>query len=75
MKRIDYDEFDLELLDNISEGINSFSKLLVNSKASWPERSSFKRRSRVLDRRLQKLRKEGLIEYSSKTGWTRHEED
>lgn len=68
----DYTKFDAALMASISSGICRFDALDVNLKSqaqefcSTPQADPF----RVVDRRLQALRKMKKVSFNSKTGWT-----
>lgn len=72
---IDYEEFDSKLLARIAMSpvrfvslcthMHSESRAIAKRMASDPS-DAF----RVTDRRLQSLRKRGLISYSTKNGWS-----
>lgn len=67
----DYTEFDAELLSLLAGGLCSFAALAerLSAKAAVfctePRQVPF----RVVDRRLQALRKKGLVSHNTKTGW------
>lgn len=68
----DYTEFDAALLALIAGGMSNFTRLSVqlDSLAKpfcvTPSSEPF----RVVDRRLQALRKRHLVAFNSKTGWS-----
>ena len=71
----DYTSFDAKLLERIQRKAANFTQLstymnadakAIISAQGGDDRDAF----RVTDRRLQALRKRGLIKYSGKTGWS-----
>ena len=67
----DYTAFDAKLLARIKESPATFSSLSTHMDAEAQEIATYKYDAfRVTDRRLQAMRKRGLIEYSAKTGWS-----
>lgn len=73
----EYAEFDDKLLTLIASGMSVFSLLNVklenDAKVFCNEKSPLL--FRIVDRRLQILRRQGKISYSSKTGWTIHRKE
>jgi len=70
----DYIEFDAKLIERITTRPATFTQLstYMNADAEFIAQLNGKPQSeafRVTDRRLQALRKRGLISYSGKTGW------
>ena len=63
-----YDKFDQEILNNISSGFVTANRILGNSYEQFPDYGSG--RYRAVDRRLQVLKKKGLISFNHKTGWS-----
>lgn len=72
MKR-DYTEFDALLKSLISRGVSKFSQLEANDElrvmAIEIENDRIRRAFRAIDRRLQALRKKGVIEHDAREGW------
>lgn len=68
----DYTHFDAELLKAIKGGTSKFVSLAVRlgsqAKTFCPTEKD--EPFRVVDRRLQALRKKNLVAFNSKTGWT-----
>ena len=65
MEKKDYSELDAHILKSIGEGNNTFAKIHLSghSGKEYTERET--------DRRLQALRKKGLIEFTKRgVGWT-----
>ena len=72
MTRPDYTEFDAELVRLIGSGNRVFSALCSNTKLlelARPFVSPSGEEDRLIDRRLQALRKAGRIHYGTRTGW------
>ena len=72
----DYTDFDALLIDAIKSGRVSFHRLLAAghlmleaNKLATPDWLGNRYVERVVDNRLQSLRKRGVLEYNSKTGW------
>ena len=73
MTRPDYTEFDAELVRLIGSGSRVFSALSSNTKLrelARPFVSPSGAEDRIIDRRLQALRKAGRIHYGTRTGWS-----
>ncbi len=71
--KIDYFEFDKKLLEMVASGKNEFNILVgkMNEDAKVFCTGSVEAEPfRVIDRRLQALRKKQLVVYNSKTGWS-----
>lgn len=68
----DYSAFDAELLATIHSGLGNFTGLVarLSSKAEPFCVENKGEAFRVIDRRLQALRKQNKIIYSAKTGWS-----
>lgn len=73
--RIDYKSFDMRILQLIEGGKNTFTKLqgdsdlMAHARKIWMQNDGDE--FRVVDRRLQSLRKLGLIMYDGpKAGWS-----
>lgn len=72
----DYSAFDADLIAVIRSGVSNFTSLSVGSlrtKAdaiAKPDRYGDSAGWRVIDRRLQALRKKGALKYDRKNGWT-----
>jgi len=68
-----YQFFDQLLLQKISEGYSSFSRLQnengIQAASEDFVRGTRREAFRVVDARLQALRKAGKVTFSSKTGW------
>lgn len=72
MTRPDYTEFDAELVCLIGSGSRVFSALCSNTRLlelARPLVSQSGAEDRIIDRRLQALRKAGRIHYGTRTGW------
>jgi len=72
MTRPDYTEFDAELVRLIGSGSRAFSALCSNTRLlelARPFVSQSGAEDRIIDRRLQALRKAGRIHYGTRTGW------
>lgn len=71
MSKPDYAAFDAELLRLIARGFNNFTALHTPEIRKLAQRftSYSSDTSRVIDRRLQALRKAGKITYSHHGGW------
>lgn len=72
MTRPDYTEFDAELVRLIGSGSRVFSALCSSTKLrelARPFVSPSGAEDRIIDRRLQALRKAGRIHYGTRTGW------
>lgn len=67
----DYAEFDAALLALIGGGMRSFAALVAHlqSQAKAFCTDAKQELFRVVDRRLQSLRKKGKVAYDTKTGW------
>ena len=74
----DYTEFDAELVRLIGSGVREFAALRSNTKLCELARSFVSPsllvspigvEYRIIDRRLQALRKAGRIKYGARTGW------
>lgn len=75
MRKADYAEFDAKLLERIRTRAANFTQLstYMNADAQAIVSTSGDGKGdafRVTDRRLQALRRRGLIKYSGKTGWS-----
>jgi hypothetical protein len=68
---IDYTEFDAQVLARIRAGVNSFVGLQASDLRKQAEALVGNKDDawRLIDRRLQALRKKGLVVYERKTGW------
>lgn len=68
----DYTKFDAELLANLAGGAKTFTTMVGKLEASAKPFCNPARPEpfRVVDRRLQALRKKNLITYSTKGGWS-----
>lgn len=68
-----YTEFDAQLKSLISQGVSKLSQLEANDElrvmAIEIENDRIRRAFRVIDRRLQALRKKGVIEHDAREGW------
>ena len=67
-----YQKLDTELLKSIERGVSSFVLLNSGSVGNEAARLSIlmrRERFRLIDRRLQALRKAKKIAFNSKTGW------
>lgn len=68
-----YKDFDALLLKKISEGYNQFSRLQhqqeIFEQSEDLVRGTKREAFRVVDARLQALRKAGKVTFSTKTGW------
>lgn len=72
MTRPDYTEFDAELVRLIGSGSRVFSALSSNTnlrELARPFVSPSGAEDRIIDRRLQALRKAGRIHYGTRTWW------
>lgn len=72
MTRPDYTEFDAELVRLIGSGRRKFAALCSNTRLlelARPLASPSGAEDRIIDRRLQALRKAGRIHYGTRTGW------
>lgn len=66
----DYKDFDAALLAFLAGGMRSFVGLAAQLNTQATTFCTGRQEpSRVVDRRLQALRKKGLVAYSTKTGW------
>lgn len=69
-QKVDYSEFDAALLALIAGGCHIFSNLDVSLQSRARAFCTEQQQPfRVVDRRLQALRKKGLVNYKPKTGW------
>lgn len=69
---IDYTKMDQLIIEKIKDGANTFSKIdggSVYDEAKSIEMATGGDSFRVIDRRLQALRKRGVIEYTTKEKW------
>ncbi len=68
----DYTKFDAALMALLAGGVRSFAALAaqLNSQAKSFCTTDRAEPFRVVDRRLQALRKKKLVAYSSKAGWS-----
>lgn len=72
MTRPDYTAFDAELVRLIGSGRREFAALCSNTnlcELARPFVSPSSAEDRIIDRRLQALRKAGRIHYGTRTGW------
>lgn len=66
MKRVDYTEYDDKLLNLIAGGCNTFGSLVQRMDAYNKNIDPSADRFRITDRRLQALRRKGMVEYYHK---------
>jgi len=70
MDKTDYNQLDFEILRLIQDGATKFHRILGKSRALLPPAAYRSGRGRAIDRRLQVLRKAGVISYDTKSGWS-----
>lgn len=71
--KTDYSYLDMLIQERIAAGNNTFSKIdggEVYKQAQWLEGQIKSPAFRIIDRRLQALRKKGLIKYTTAEKWT-----
>lgn len=71
--KTDYTYLDMLIQKRIADGNNTFSKIdggEVYKQAQWLEGQTKSSAFRIIDRRLQALRKKGLIKYTTAEKWT-----
>lgn len=71
--KTDYSYLDMLIQQSIADGNNTFSKIdsgEVYKQAQFLEGQTKSSAFRIIDRRLQALRKKGLIKYTTKEKWT-----
>ena len=77
MSNTDYSVIDGLIIQKIREGANTFMKIDSGDVYREAQRLQDETKSpafRVIDRRLQSLRKRGLIVYTTKDKWTTNEQ-
>ncbi|KAB0556204.1 hypothetical protein [Pantoea stewartii] len=71
--KADYTFLDMLIQESVASGNNTFAKIdtgEVNKQAKLLEQQIKSEAFRIIDRRLQALRKKGLIKYSTVEKWT-----
>lgn len=77
MSKTDYSVIDGLIIQKISKGANTFMKIDNGDVYREAHRLQDETKSpafRIIDRRLQSLRKRGLISYTTKDKWTTHDQ-
>lgn len=72
-QKTDYTYLDMLIQERIAAGNNTFSKIdggEVYKQAQWLEGQVNSPAFRIIDRRLQAMRKKGLIKYTTAEKWT-----
>lgn len=71
--KADYTYLDMLIQESVASGNNTFAKIdtgEVHKQAKLLEQQIKSEAFRIIDRRLQALRKKGLIKYSTAEKWT-----
>lgn len=71
--KADYNFLDMLIQESVASGNKTFAKINdgeVSEQAKWLEALTNSEAFRIIDRRLQALRKKGLIKYSTTEKWT-----